>query len=87
MTITFGNGQKMRFWFSYQGHGTFIHCETNSSTYSAAALCARSDLFVKAKGRRVALTRFLKAPLADKPFAMTLHFNREALGSLFYPTR
>jgi hypothetical protein len=60
MIVNLGDKQ-FRFWFSYdRTHGvTFARCLYDEREYSAVAVCSHNDQFVKALGRRVALTKLL----------------------------
>jgi hypothetical protein len=66
MTVLF-DGIPLRFWFKrhhlLRRRATVVHCEYLGRTYRSSSLCAESDIFSKAIGRRVALTRLLRVGL------------------------
>ena len=59
------DGIEFRFWFKHTPTSTSVMCTTDRSehVYEAATTLAPSDVFCKATGRKVALTRLLKKGL------------------------
>ncbi len=60
MTVKLEDGTTLKIWFKYEERTTKIVCEGIDGQYETKVKAHPSDLFVKAKGRRVALTNFLK---------------------------
>lgn len=61
MRITIDGIGELRFRFEHKPSGTLVYCDTQTPTvHSASASLAKGDQFVKAIGRRVALTKMLK---------------------------
>ncbi len=55
------HGRELKFFFKYGGACTFAKCAHDKQVlFEASTCCADSDRFVKATGRRIALTRLLK---------------------------